>query len=151
MKNKIFLVISLFVVMMAMSIVTSAQVNRPYHDGSVWSIGVIQVKPGMGAAYMNYLATEWKRNQEAMKKEGIILSYMVIETESHSPTDWNMLLLTEYKNLATMEANDAKADNLAQTVVGDDAKQMQGYRDRLLIREVLGNRLARQIVLEPKK
>lgn len=151
MKNKLTLTISLFVVILTLSIVTSAQVNRPYHDGSVWSIGIIQIKPGMDTAYKNYLATDWKRNQEAMKKEGIILSYMVIETESHTPTDWNMLLLTEYKNLATMEANESKADNLAQTVVGDDAKQMQGYRDRLLIREVLGNRLARQIVLEPKR
>ena len=151
MKNKLFLVISLFVLMLTMSIVTSAQVNRPFSNGSVWGIGVIQVKPGMDNAYKNYLATEWKRNQEAMKKEGIILSYMVIQTEMHSSTDWNMLLLTEYKDLASYEASLAKADNLAQTVVGDDAKQMQGYKERLQIREVLGNRLAREIVLEPKK
>ena len=35
-----------------------------------------------------------------------------------------------------MEANETKADNLAQTVIGSDEKQMQGYRDRLQIREV---------------
>ena len=151
MKRNLMLVCSLFVLMLTLSIVTSAQVNRPYHDGSVWSIGVIQMKPGMENAYKNYLATDWKKQQEAMKKEGIILSYMVIQTEMHSGTDWNMLLLTEYKDMATMEANQSKADNLAQTVVGNDAAQMQGYRDRLLIREVLGTRIAREIVLEPKK
>ena len=151
MKRNLTLVCSLFVLMLTMSIVTSAQVNRPYSNGSVWAIGVIQVKPGMDNAYKNYLATEWKRNQEAMKKEGIILSYMVIQTEMHSGTDWNMLLLTEYKDLATFEANQTKADNLAQTVVGNDAAQMQGYKERLQIREVLGNRLAREILLEPKK
>ena len=151
MKRNLILVCSLFVLMLTLNIVTSAQVNRPFSNGSVWSIGVIQVKPGMDTAYKNYLATEWKRNQEAMKKEGIILSYMVIQTEMHSSTDWNMLLLTEYKDMATMEANQSKADNLAQTVIGDDAKQMQGYKERLQIREVLGNRLAREILLEPKK
>ncbi len=151
MKRNLTILFSLFVVMLTMSIVTSAQVNRPYSNGSVWAIGVIQVKPGMDNAYKNYLATEWKRNQEAMKKEGIILSYMVIQTEMHSGTDWNMLLLTEYKDLATFEANQTKADNLAQTVVGNDAAQMQGYKERLQIREVLGNRLAREILLEPKK
>lgn len=109
------------------------------------------MKPGMDGAYKNYLATDWKKQQEALKKEGIILSYMAIQTESHSTTDWNMLLMTEYKDLASYEATLAKADNLAQTVIGNDEKQMQGYRDRLLIREVLGNRLARQIVLEPKR
>ena len=33
----------------------------------------------------------------------------------------------------------------------DDQKQQQGYRDRLEIREVTGVRLAREIVLEPRR
>ena len=150
MKRNLMLVCSLFVMMLTLSIVTSAQVNRPYHDGSVWVVGVIAMKPGMDSAYKNYIATDWKKQQEALKKDGQIISYMVIQTESHSATDWNMLLLTEYKNLASYEANQSKGDNLLQTVIGNDEKQMQGYRDRLLIREVLGNRLARQIILAPK-
>jgi hypothetical protein len=50
-----------------------------------------------------------------------------------------------------MEANEDKADNLAQQVVGTDAKQMQGYKERLEIREVLADRLAREMVLAPKR
>ena len=151
MKRSLILFFSLFIITLTMSVAASAQVNRPYHNGSVWAVGVISMKPGMDGAYKNYIATDWKKEQEALKKEGIILSYMVIQTESHSATDWNMLLLTEYKDLASYEASLAKTDSLLQTVIGTDEKQMQGYRDRLLIREVLGNRLARQIVLEPKK
>ena len=49
------------------------------------------------------------------------------------------------------ETNEAKADNLLQTVIGTDEKQMQGYRDRLQIREVQEIRLAREIVLEPRR
>jgi len=49
------------------------------------------------------------------------------------------------------ETNEAKADNLLQTVIGTDEKQMQGYRDRLQIREVQETRLAREIVLEPRR
>ena len=150
MKRNLVLVCSLFVLMLTLSIAASAQVNRPYHPGSVWEISYIQIKPGMNSAYMNYLAGDWKKENEALKKDGQILSYMVIETEGHSSTDFNLMLMVEYKDLATMEANQSKADNLLQTVIGDDAKQMQGYRDRLLIREVLGTRLAREIVLEPK-
>ena len=127
-----------------------AQVKRPYRNGSVWTVSMIHVKPGMDSAYLNYLATDWKRNQEAAKKEGLLLSYKVLVTEGHSPTDWDLLLMTEFKDLATMEANEGKADALAQKVVGDDQKQMQGYKDRSEIREVMGTRLAREIVLEPK-
>ena len=127
-----------------------AQVKRPFRNGSVWTLAFIRTKPGMDVAYLNYLATDWKKNQEASKKEGLILSYKVLATEGHTPGEFNLILMTEYKDLATMEANEPKADALAQRVVGDDQKQMQGYRDRSEIREVIGNRLAREIVLEPK-
>ena len=127
-----------------------AQVNRPYRNGSVWNISFIRIKPGMDTAYLNYLAGPWKANQEAAKKDGLILSYKVISTEGHNPGDWNVMLMTEFKDLATMEANEDKGDALAQKMVGNDEKQMQGYKERSEIREVMGDRLAREIVLEPK-
>ena len=37
-----------------------------------------------------------------------------------------------------------------QKVVGNDDAQMQGYKERSEIREVIGARLAREVVLEPK-
>jgi hypothetical protein len=61
------------------------------------------------------------------------------------------MLMTEYKDLASMEAGQDKADALLQQVVGNDEKQMQGYRDRADIREIIGSRLGREIVLEPKR
>lgn len=150
MKRTIILVFSLFLLILTMSIVTSAQVKRPYSQGSVWGIGFIKMKPGMDTAYLNYIATDWKKEQEALKKDGQILSYMVVTTEAHGSDDWNIMLLTEYKDLAAYERSLEKTDALLQTVIGDDAKQMQGYRDRLQIREVLQNRVGRQIILAPK-
>jgi len=49
------------------------------------------------------------------------------------------------------EANEPKEDALLQRVVGDDQKQMQGYKERFEIREVMGTRLAREVVLEPRR
>ncbi len=149
-RNRIFTFV-IVAIILALSVVVFAQVNRPYRNGSVWNVAFIRIKPGMDSAYLNYLATEWKKNQEASKKEGLILSYKVLTTEAHGSGDFNIMLMTEYKDLATMEANEDKADNLAQTVVGNDAKQMQGYKERLEIREVLQDRLAREIILEPKR
>ena len=149
-RNRI-LVSSLIVLILTLSVVVFAQVSRPFRNGTVWNVAFIKMKPGMETAYLNYIATDWKRNQEASKKDGLILSYKVLTTEAHGSTDWNIMLMTEYKDMATMEANEAKADALAQKVVGDDQKQMQGYRERLEIREVMGNRLAREIVLEPRR
>ena len=145
------ILVSSLIGLILVSAVVVAQVNRPFRNGSVWSIGIIKMKPGMETAYLNYIASDWKREQEAFKKDGQIISYKVLTTEAHGSNDWNIMLMTEYKDLATMEANEAKADNLAQTVSGNDEKQMQGYRDRLQIREVLDNRIAREIILEPRR
>jgi hypothetical protein len=127
-----------------------AQVQRPYRPGSVWSIAFIRMKPGMESAYLTYVANDWKREQEALKTAGAILSYRVISAEAHGPTDWNLMLMTEYKDLATYEASDRTAQDVAQKMFGGDEKIRQGYKERLDIREVLGERLAREIVLEPR-
>lgn len=140
----------LTVVVLLAGLSAYAQMKRPYRDGSVWSIAFIRMKPGMETAYLTYLAGDWKKEQEALKGAGMILSYKVLSTEGHSAGDWNLLLMTEYKDLATMEANTQKADALAQKLVGSDEKQQQGYKDRSEIREIMGDRLAREIVLEPR-
>ena len=141
----------LVVFVLTLGVVTFAQVNRPFKNGSVWSIGFIRMKPGMETAYLNYVAGDWKREQEALKKDGQIISYKVLQTEAHGSTDWNLMLMSEYKDLATYEKSLDKADALMQTVIGDDEKQRLGYRQRLEIREVLADRLVREIVLEPNR
>lgn len=152
MKVRSIFVLCFVAIMLIFSGVTMAQsVKRPFHDGTVWDISFIKMKPGMETAYLNYIATDWKKSQEAAKKAGLILSYKVITSEPHNPGDFNIMLMTEYKDLATMEANTQKADDLAQTTVGTDAQQMEGYRKRLEIREVLGGRLSREIILSPRQ
>jgi hypothetical protein len=133
-----------------LGVTASAQMKRPFHDGSVWSVQFIRVKPGMETAYLNYLASDWKRAQEAAKQAGFIQDYKVLTTEAHGATDWNLLLMTQAKDLASVEANQEKVDAMMQKVVGDDQKQMQGYKDRESMREPLGSRVAREVVLEPK-
>ena len=151
MKSKTrILVSSLIVLILTLSIVV-AQVSRPYRNGTVWNIGFIRMKPGMDTAYLSYVAGDWKREQEALKKDGQIVSYKILQTEAHGSNDWNLMLMTEYKNMATREANQDKEDALYQRTIGNDEKQRQGYRERLEIREVLQNRLAREIVLEPRR
>ena len=150
MKTKRIAVGSFAVLLMIAAISVFAQINRPYHNGSVWSIAFIRIKPGMDTAYMNYVATQWKAEQEAQKKDGNILSYKVMSFEGHTATEFNLMLMTEYKSLAAMEANEDKAEAVAQKVVGNDEVQMKGYNERAAIREIIGDRLAREIILEPK-
>jgi hypothetical protein len=151
MRSRSLRFVALSVCVLLASVTVWAQVERPYRNGSVWDLAFIRVKPGMGEAYMKYLTSQWKEMQEGRKKEGFILSYKVLETESHGQNDWNLILMTEYKDLATMEANEPKEDAFAQKLLGGDDKQMQGYEDRSKIREIVADRLAREVVLEPRR
>ena len=123
---------------------------RPYRNGLVWEITFIHTHAGMGNAYLTYLTTDWKREQEAAKQDGMVLSYKVLTTESHTGADWDVMLMVEYKDLATMEANQAKQDALGQKLFGSDQKIEQGYRDRAAMRDLVGSRIAREIILEPR-
>src|SRR5437763_15423412 len=150
MKKRNVLVASLAIALLIAGVSVYAQVKRPYHNGTVWNISFIRIKPGMDSAYMNYLASSWKVEQEAQKKDGNIISYKVMSVEGHTTGEFNLMLMTEYKSLAAMEASEDKAEAVAQKVVGNDEAQMKGYNDRLAIREIIGDRLAREIILEPK-
>ena len=151
MRRERLLRVCLAVCLLLLGASVYAQMVRPVHDGTEWELSFIHVKPGMGPAYDKYLASEWKKEQEALKAAGMILSYKVIAAESHSPNDWDLMLMVEFKDLTTLEANQEKADALLQKMFGGDEKVMQGYKERSEIREVLGTRLAREIILEPKK
>ena len=140
------LAISLLCPLMALA----QQAAKPYHDGPVWDIAFIKAKAGMEDRYMRYLADEWKREQEAMKKAGYILDYKVIVTEPHGPQDFNVMLMTEFKDLATLEANSDKAEALGQQLFGGQSKIESGYQDRGSYREVIGDRLGREVILSPK-
>lgn len=151
MRSQQILGVCLAVSLLFLGISVYAQVTRPTHDGTVWTLSFIHVKAGMSPAYDKYLASDWKKMEDNLKTAGITLSYKVITSEAHSPSDWNMMLMVEYKDLASLEANQDKADALLDKMFGGDEKVMQGYKDRSEIREALGTRLAREIILEPKK
>jgi hypothetical protein len=125
--------------------------SKPYHEGSVWQMQCIHVKAGMEDRYARYLAGDWKREQDAMQKAGYVVSYKAISTEAHNPTDCNVILMTEYKDMTTKEANADKAEQLSQQLFGGIPKIEAGYTDRASYRDIIGSRLAREIVLEPKK
>ncbi len=155
-KGWLALVLSLLVVITLMSSPTAAAQSsqqatvKPYHEGPVWDMAFIRVKAGMEDRYMRYLADEWKREQESQKKAGYILDYKVIATEPHGAQDYDVVLMTEYKDLATMETNADKMEDLALQMFGGMPKVESGYEQRAGYREVIANRLGREIVLEPK-
>ena len=141
-------VIFLFVLLMATGVAAFGQIYRYYTPGSIWTVTTIRITSGMDQAYLQYLDTSFKKDQDAQVQAGFMKSYKILKTLDDSSTSWNLLILREYASLADLERNEEKADAKAREVSGGDDVQMKGYEDRAKIREVLSTRTARELRLK---
>ena len=150
MKTKSVVASIVLVVSLLLNVVAIAKSDKPYKNGSVWEVSFIRVLPGNYELYMTYLSKDWKTVQDALKKEGIVLSYKILSTEGHTAMDWNLMLMVEYKDMASMEANEAKSEEIVAKVVGDMEQMAKSTTARGAMRELTGNRIAREVVLQSK-
>lgn len=123
------------------------QVHKYFSPGTVWTVTMIKIAPGMDQMYLEYLDTGFKKNEDALVKAGLEKSYKILRTMDDGGA-WNMLILREYASLSAIEANEEKADAVSQQSAGTDQVQMQGYQDRSKYREVVGTKYARELMLK---
>jgi hypothetical protein len=125
------------------------QIYRYYSNGSIWTVTMIRIEAGKDPAYLQYLDSEFKKESDAEVKANYMKSYKVLRTLDDDSASWNMLLMREYSSLAQMEADEEKADTLSRQVLGeDDQKGMQGYENRAKIRQILGTKTMRELMLK---
>jgi hypothetical protein len=120
----------------------------PYTEGSVWSIGFVKTVPGMTNDYYRNLADNWMKMNEAAKKEGLVLSYKVLYGPAANTEDWDIMLMIEYKNMAAMDGMAEKMEALSGKLLGSQDTRRTGAVKRNEIREILGGKLVREIILK---
>jgi hypothetical protein len=146
-NKKLLFVLAVTGLLLAVS--ASAQIYRYYSPGTIWQVTEIRIKSGMDPAYLQYLDTQLKKECEAEIKAKFMKSYKILRTIDDDVTSWNMLILREYPSLAAMEANEEKADAVTRQALGeDDVKMMRGYEDRSKVREVIRERITRELILK---
>jgi hypothetical protein len=112
--------------------------GRNYNDGPVVEISSIRTVDGHFDDYMQWLATNWKKQEEAAKKAGLITKYQVLVAQPQGPNDPDILLIVEYKNWAALDGLGGKFDAVSAQVEGSLEKANQSEADRAKIRTVLG-------------
>lgn len=120
----------------------------PYTEGSVWSVGFVKTIPGMTNDYYKNLADNWLKMNEAAKKEGLVLSYKVLYGPAANTEDWDIMLMIEYKNMAAMDGMAEKMEALGTKLLGSQDTRKVGAIKRNEIREILGGKLVREIILK---
>ena len=126
----------------------SAQSDAPYTEGSVWNITMVKTKPGMDDQYLKGLATTFKGNLDEAKKQKLILSYKILIGSAATSNDFNILLMVESKDMAALDNGREKFDPIAKKIEGSVEEQEKTMVKRLDIREIVGDKLMREITLK---
>lgn len=124
------------------------QSTRPYTEGPVVAVQYIRVMPGHFDDYMAYIGGQYKQQMEALKKAGVIVDWAVYQSDNRDEDDWNLALTTVYKNMAALDNLNDRTDPIVQQVFGSNQKSNALMVKRGEIREVIGGRLLRQLVIK---
>lgn len=119
-----------------------------WDDGPVVNVSNIRTVDGHFDEYMHWLATTYRKQQEAAKKAGLILGYRVFVVEPRGPQDPDIILVTEFKNWAALDHLGRKFDAVTAANEGSLAKANQSQADRAKIRTVLGSRTQQEAILK---
>lgn len=122
--------------------------GRDWKDGPVVNAAYIRTVDGHFDDYMHWLATGYKKQQEAAKAAGLILSYRVLVVEARNPQDPDIILVTEFKNWAALDNLGGKFDALTVKTEGSVEASNKSEVDRGKIRTVLGSRTMQEAVLK---
>jgi hypothetical protein len=120
--------------------------DKVFTDGSVWEVSLIQTSANMNEEYLKGLKNNWVATHEEAVKQGLIVSYKVLSGSSANPDDWDIMLLTEYKSLAAMEASTDKWEQIEKKVIGGEETMKKLNDSRVSIRTIYGVKQLREVI-----
>jgi len=146
-----FLVMALFSLLMALSV--NAQQIQLYDapppvpsiaDKPVWALEFIKVKPGTFGPTMVYLDDNWIRARAEAKRQGAVLTYnrvaderrVLIPADESNNNDWDILLMTEYKNQAAYDGREKLFASIIKRLPDNTAGIIQRYKKEDLFQSV---------------
>lgn len=133
----------------AVSPALAADDDVPSFDkGPVWDFAQVQTKDGHFDDYMKWLATQWKAQEEALKKAGYIVSYKVLVAADPRQGEADIILATEYANMAAFDRSSAEEYAMQKKIFGSLVAASQQQASRGSIRTLLGDTLMREAILK---
>jgi hypothetical protein len=133
----------------AFTLIVSSTLNaqeKSYTNGSVWQVGFIKTGANMTVEYLNNLKNNWKATHDEAVKQGLIVSYMILQGTAANPEDWDIMLMTEFKSMAAMEGQEEKWEAISKKVIGGEEAMKKLNESRVSMRTIYGGKLLREVV-----
>jgi hypothetical protein len=105
----------------------------------------INLKDGGGLAYANFLATEWKADQEFAKSKGWIKSYMVLSNAYARKGEPDLYLVVVSERLPSGPEADKRDDDYMAWKKKSQAQMQKESGNRVEIREIGSSSLLQEL------
>lgn len=135
--------------LLAIPVIAATDPDAPaFENGTVWNFTEVKTVDGHFDDYMQWLATRWKAQEEALKKAGVILSYKVLVAMDARANEGDLILAVEYPNMAVFDRSVADQYALQKKIFGPLAQASKEQAARGSIRTIKADYLMREAVLK---
>lgn len=142
-------IMAALIMAMLVCVPASAQDNtRNFEQGSVWTTGYIETKPGYFNAYMNNLEQQWLKFIKLQQKDGDVLSYKVLNVISPRDGEPDLILLVEWKDMAVFDRSAQYFEELTKKIAGSIDTQIERNIDREQLRRLRGGQITRELIFK---
>lgn len=117
----------------------------PLALGDYYEVTGVKLKDGGELAYANFLASEWKADQEFAKSKGWIKSYMVLSNNYPRKGEPDLYLVVVSERLPSGPENDKRQDEYTAWKKKNVAQMEKESGDRLGIREIESSSLFQEL------
>jgi hypothetical protein len=117
----------------------------PMVQGDFWEMTGIHLKDGGALTYANFLATQWKADQEFAKSKGWIKGYMVLSNVYNRKGEPDLYLIAILERVASGPEIEKRSEEYTAWRKKAWAQMQKESGDRLEIREVGGSALLREL------
>jgi hypothetical protein len=125
---------------------TSARADEwPMVGGDFWEVTGVSLKDGGSLSYANFLAGEWRENQEFAKSKGWIKGYTVLANNYPRKGEADLYLITISDHITTGSEDDKRqVEYMAWKKKSLDQMQKESG-NRAEFRELLGSQLLQEL------
>ena len=117
----------------------------PMTPGDFWEVTGVHLKDGGALAYMNFLATDWKADQEFAKSKDWIKGYMILSNAYTRKGEPDLYLIVISERLPSGPEGDKRDDEYTAWKKKTLAQMQKESGNRLEIREIESNMLLQEL------
>ena len=120
----------------------------PLAQGDFWEITGVHLKDGGDLTYANFIATEWKADQEFAKSKGWIKAYMVFGNAYTRKGEPDLYLVTVTDRLVSGPESEKRGDEYIAWKKKSNAQLVKESGNRGEIRTIESNLLLQELKIK---